>query len=116
MGGDAAAGFQDVAGDGEFMGGSTDVPERVMQDEVFEMNEFTVDPERGMRVEEMRALEKALTDGSTGDALIETGKSAFAKGPLALLKKLRGSGKPGASSGAGQMKMLRRLPKILRFI
>ncbi len=41
---------------------------------------------------------------------------APAKGPLALLKKLRGSGKPGASSGAGQMKMLRRLPKILRFI
>jgi magnesium chelatase subunit H len=39
-----------------------------------------------------------------------------AKGPLALLKKLRGSGKPGASSGAGQMKMLRRLPKLLRFI
>ncbi|WP_207791492.1 magnesium chelatase subunit H [Sandaracinobacteroides saxicola] len=41
---------------------------------------------------------------------------APAKGPLALLKKLRGSGKPGASSGAGQMAMLRRLPKILRFI
>lgn len=39
-----------------------------------------------------------------------------ARGPLALLKKLRGSGKPGGSSGAGQMKMLRRLPKILRFI
>ncbi len=37
-------------------------------------------------------------------------------GPLALLKKLRGSGKPGTNSGAGQMKMLRRLPKILRFI
>ncbi|MEM6494976.1 MAG: magnesium chelatase subunit H, partial [Pseudomonadota bacterium] len=42
---------------------------------------------------------------------------APAKGPLALLKKLRGSNKGGsASSGAGQMKMLRRLPKILRFI
>lgn len=41
---------------------------------------------------------------------------APAKGPLALLKKLRGSRKAGASSGAGQMKMLRRLPKILRFI
>ncbi len=40
-----------------------------------------------------------------------------AKGPLALLKKLRGSAKPGtASSGSGQMAMLRRLPKILRFI
>jgi magnesium chelatase subunit H len=40
------------------------------------------------------------------------------KGPLALLKRLRGS-KKGAgakSSGAGQMAMLRRLPKILRFI
>jgi magnesium chelatase subunit H len=42
---------------------------------------------------------------------------APAKGPLALLKKLRGSPKKGgASSGAGQMKMLRRLPKILKFI
>ena len=39
-----------------------------------------------------------------------------ATGPMALLKKLRGTGKPGTSSGAGQMKMLRRLPKILRFI
>ncbi len=39
-----------------------------------------------------------------------------AKGPLALLKKLRGSKKAGGSSGAGQMKMLRRLPKILRFV
>ena len=43
---------------------------------------------------------------------------APAKGPLALLKKLRGSsGKDGKpNSGAGQMKMLRRLPKLLRFI
>lgn len=39
-----------------------------------------------------------------------------AQGPMALLKKLRGSKKAGGSSGAGQMKMLRRLPKILRFI
>jgi magnesium chelatase subunit H len=39
-----------------------------------------------------------------------------AKGPLALLKRLRGSSKGGGSSGAGQMKMLRRLPKMLRFI
>jgi magnesium chelatase subunit H len=40
-------------------------------------------------------------------------------GALSLLKRLRGGkGKPGASSGAGaqQMKMLRRIPKILRFI
>jgi magnesium chelatase subunit H len=40
-------------------------------------------------------------------------------GTLALLKKLRGSSKPGGAgkrSGAGQMAMLRRLPKILRMI
>jgi len=36
------------------------------------------------------------------------------KGPLALLKRLRGS--KTNSSGAGQMSVLRRLPKILRFI
>ena len=35
MGGDASAGFQDVAGDAEFVGGCADVPELVMQDEVF---------------------------------------------------------------------------------
>ncbi|MCR9255103.1 MAG: magnesium chelatase subunit H [Alphaproteobacteria bacterium] len=39
-----------------------------------------------------------------------------ATGPLALLKKLRGSGKKKGTSGAGQMAMLRRLPRILRFI
>jgi magnesium chelatase subunit H len=39
-----------------------------------------------------------------------------AKGPIALLKRLRGSSKPGSSAGASQMAMLRRLPKMLRFI
>ncbi|MCF7991669.1 MAG: magnesium chelatase subunit H [Thiohalocapsa sp.] len=40
-------------------------------------------------------------------------------GPMALLKRLRGKSKgtdKNASSGAGQMAMLRRIPKILRFI
>jgi magnesium chelatase subunit H len=42
---------------------------------------------------------------------------AEAKGPVAWLKKLRGSKKPGeGSSGAGQMQMLKQLPKLLRFI
>ena len=72
--GDATAGFQDFAGDRQFVGGGADVPERVMQDEVFEMHEFTIDPERGVRLEEMRALEKALADRRTGDALVETGE------------------------------------------
>lgn len=38
------------------------------------------------------------------------------KGPMALLKRLRGSKSGAQSSGAGQMALLRRLPKILRFI
>ena len=38
-------------------------------------------------------------------------------GLMALLKRLRGNGKDrNASAGARQMKMLKRLPKILRFI
>ncbi len=39
------------------------------------------------------------------------------KGPLGWLKKLRGSSKSGApSSGAAQMAVLRRLPKLLKFV
>ena len=39
-----------------------------------------------------------------------------ASGIAKFLKKLRGSSKPGQGSGESQMKMLRRLPKILRFM
>ncbi|MFN3958841.1 MAG: magnesium chelatase subunit H [Parvularculaceae bacterium] len=38
-----------------------------------------------------------------------------ASGPIALLKRLRGKS-PNGSSGAGQMKMLRQVPKFLKFI
>ena len=39
-----------------------------------------------------------------------------ASGPLALLKRLRGSKGPASTGGAQQMKMLRRIPQLLRFI
>lgn len=45
-----------------------------MQDEVLEMNEFTVDPERRMCLEEVAALKKALADGRAGNALVQAGK------------------------------------------
>ena len=45
---------------------------------------------------------------------LDMGKPA--SGAMALLKKLRGSRAPSAQSGEKQMAMLRRLPKILRFI
>jgi len=42
--------------------------------------------------------------------------SAEARGPLAQLKKLRGSRGASGSSGQGQMRVLRELPRLLRFI
>ena len=39
-----------------------------------------------------------------------------ASGPMALLKKLRGNKEKASTGGAAQMKMLRRLPQMLRFI
>ncbi|SDE20350.1 magnesium chelatase subunit H [Limimaricola pyoseonensis] len=42
--------------------------------------------------------------------------SAQASPAMALLKRLRGSSKPGSDSGAAKMRMLRRLPRILRMI
>ena len=39
-----------------------------------------------------------------------------ASGPMALLKKLRGNKEKSGTGGAAQMKMLRRLPQMLRFI
>ena len=39
-----------------------------------------------------------------------------ASGPIALIKKLRGNKNKAATGGAAQMRMLRRLPQLLRFI
>ncbi len=39
-----------------------------------------------------------------------------ASGPMALLKKLRGNKEKSTTGGAAQMKMLRRIPQMLRFI
>ena len=39
-----------------------------------------------------------------------------ASGPMALLKKLRGTKEKASTGGAAQMKMLRRIPQMLRFI
>ena len=41
--------------------------------------------------------------------------SVEASGPMALLKKLRGTKAPSSGSGQKQMAMLRRLPKILKY-
>ncbi len=58
---------------------------------------------------------------SAGEVMRLTRMGRFAmngsqSGPVALLKRLRGSSTRTKSSGANQMAMLRRLPRILRFI
>lgn len=58
---------------------------------------------------------------SAGDVIKMTRLGRFSMngtpgGAIGLLKRLRGGNKHGASAGAHQMKMLRRLPQILRFI
>jgi magnesium chelatase subunit H len=60
---------------------------------------------------------------SAGEVMRQTRMGDFkmdgsTKGPLALLKKLRGKSGTGASKdgGAGQMAMLKTLPRLLRFI
>ncbi len=42
--------------------------------------------------------------------------SAAASGAMKLMKRLRGSSKPSSNSGAKSMAMLRRLPRILKYI
>ncbi len=42
--------------------------------------------------------------------------SVEAQGVIGMLKRLRGNAKGGGSSGHGQMRMLRQMPKLLRFI
>nr|CAD6628651.1 hypothetical protein RFYW14_04007 [Pseudorhizobium flavum] len=47
-----------------------------MEDEVFEVDEFAVDPEGGAGVGEVLAFEEAGTHGRAGDTLVETGEGA----------------------------------------
>ena len=70
------------------------------------------------RREQCQAMVCALSAGEV-TKLTRMGQfdmSAPANGAMALLKKLRGSGQKTTSAGANQMKMLKRLPKILKFI
>ena len=43
-----------------------------MQDEVFEMDELALDPQRGAGIGEILAFEEAGADRRAGDALVQT--------------------------------------------
>jgi hypothetical protein len=57
-----AAGFQDVAGDGQLVGGRADIFCGVVEDQVFEMDEFAVEPQRGAGIGKMGSFDPALPD------------------------------------------------------
>lgn len=46
-----------------------------MEDEVFEMDELAVDPQRGAGIGEVLAFDPSLTDRRAGNPLVETGES-----------------------------------------
>ena len=71
---DPPAGAQHVTSDCQLMGRCANIPRGVMEHEVFEMDEFAVDPQRGAGIGELGAFEEANADGRTGDALIKTGE------------------------------------------
>ena len=56
---------------GELVGRGADVHVGVVQDEVFEVDELALEPERGGRVGEMLALDKAVAHRRTGQPLVE---------------------------------------------
>ena len=60
---------------GEFVGRGADVHVSVVQDEVFEMDELALQPERRGRIGKMLALDKTLADGRAGQALVEPRQS-----------------------------------------
>ncbi len=75
-------------------------------------------PEMEARRDQADAMIGIIADGAIVK-LTKMGDLDMAKpatGVSKFLKKLRGSNKPSAASGQKQMTMLRRLPKILRFI
>ncbi len=60
--GDSPAGAQHVAGNCQFVGGRADIAGGVVEDEVFEMDEFAVDPQRRAGVGEILAFDPAGAD------------------------------------------------------
>ena len=62
LAGDPPTRAQDVAGDCQLMGRCANILRGVVEDEVFEMDEFAVNPQRGAGIGEMGAFEEALAD------------------------------------------------------
>ena len=75
LAGDAPAGAQHITGDCQFVDRHPNISCGTMEDEVFEIDEFAVDPQRGVGIGEVGPLKLPLSDRRTGNALVQTRKS-----------------------------------------
>ena len=55
------------------MGRGANIAGGVVEDEVFKMHEFAIDPQRGTGVGEVGAFDKAFADWRTGYSFVKTG-------------------------------------------
>lgn len=62
LAGDPPTSAQHVAGDGEFVGRGAYIAKSVVKDEVFQMDEFAIDLQRGTGIGEILPLEEARAD------------------------------------------------------
>lgn len=56
------------------MGWRADVAGGVVEDEVFEMDDFAVDPQRGAGIGEVSSFDPPASDRRARNALVETGE------------------------------------------
>ncbi len=63
LAGDAPAGFQNIAGDGQFVGEGADVAGGVVQHQVFEVDEFAVDRQRSAGIAKMGSFDPPSPTG-----------------------------------------------------
>ena len=77
-GGDAAAGAEHGLRPNEGAGRGVDVPMRVVENEVFERNDFPVEPQTGAAVGKMGPGDPALPDRAGAQSFIEAGERSSA--------------------------------------
>lgn len=64
-------------GAGQFAGRRSDVHARIVQDDVFDMNEFAVNPRAGAGIDEMRPGYPALANGTDAQPLVQPRQSVL---------------------------------------
>ena len=73
----ALAAAQDRMGAGQFVGRRPNVHARIVQDEIFDVDEFALDPGTGAGVQEMRPGDPALANRTYAQPLVQPRQRVF---------------------------------------